>query len=285
MSIPIFIPTIDRAPQLRLLLESLHINAPGVFKPTVMWKATGADYRNGYRKLMKEELGKDVDWKLETNFVKQFYDFIHSNPGYLGFFMDDCIMFRPLPSMASKPELLLDDETWCLSLRLGTNTIVHNYLDGGEQQEMVPIEHNEYAEDFVYWEFREHDVGKNYGFHFSWDGVIFRSQGLLDLANEDQFDKTSNQWAIIPQRIENYFMNHRDDVPQNLMCAPKHSVVICMSYNSTHPHAKAGLKFSMSMEELNRLYIEEDKVIDLNSIDFSNVVSCHEEFVCGIKEI
>lgn len=272
--IPFFCPTKNRAPQCRLLLESINRNAPGIFKPYVMWTAD-EQYRAGYEKLQEEQFVKDMGatFVKEENFVDQLYEFLFDAGEYFGLFMDDCIFYKRAEFTKSDILSYLNGSTWCVSLRLGYNTIVQDYLNNIQQK---PINPESSRDGFIWWDFNEHHGETNYGFHFSWDGVVYRTKDVLNIFNNTDFKNTSNQWAIAPQRIENYMMNRRGDVPYKLMCSPEISHVVCMYWNSTHPHAVGGRKFGGGMEEMQELYMN-NYVIDLDSIDFSNIRSCHDE--------
>ena len=286
--IPFFCPTKNRASQCRLMLESINRNAPGIFRPNILWKAD-PKYVAGYEKLMNEQWVKDMDANFiqETDMIKQFYQFLEYAANdildnkYCALFMDDCIFYRSLKVDKDKLKSLFTDNTWCVSLRLGQNTIIQDYITGESQKEIGP---GYCIDEFIHYEFKEHHPHKNYGFHFSWDGVIYRPEDILKIFNGTDFTKTDNQWAIAPQRIENYMMNRRDEVPYSMMCCPEHSCVVCMNWNCTHPYAKTGVKFGGGMEEMQELYMQ-DYVINLDSIDFSNVRSCHEELGYTYKKI
>ena len=121
MGIPTLILSKNRAPQLRLLLESLYFNATGIFDPYVCWTANTPAFESGYMKLQDEFA--NVRFARESYLLHNLYNFLdHWKDDHFALFMDDCIFYKPL--RISPEELLsnLDDETWCLSLRLGRNT-------------------------------------------------------------------------------------------------------------------------------------------------------------------
>ena len=121
MTIPTLIVSKNRACQLRLLLESLYFNATGVFKPHVVWKSTTPEFEIGYEKVAAEF--PQAIFTRETYLLVDFYHFLKKHQaGHFALFMDDCIFFKPL--RVSPEELIskMDNDTWCLSLRLGNNT-------------------------------------------------------------------------------------------------------------------------------------------------------------------
>jgi len=69
------------------------------------------------------------------------------------------------------------------------------------------------------------------------------------------------------------------------MAAPKESCVIGMDYNKVINVAnKGGHKFRASEKSLNDLYLK-DMVIDLESMDFSDVKSAHDEVPFKMREL
>lgn len=279
MKIPFLCTTKNRAAQCRLLLESINRNANGVFEPHILWKAD-PEYLPGYQKLQNEQWVKDMGavFVQETDLVKQLYEFLNNAGPYFALFMDDCIFYRKAEFNYNDLISMFNVETWCVSLRLGCNTFIQDYMTGERQPELDVVKTKTYGanKEFVYWEIEKHHPHKNYGFHFSWDGVVYRTSDVLKIFNGTDFTCTDNQHAIIPQRVENYMMNRRDQVPYKYMTAPTESHVVCMNWNCTHQYASTGQKFGGGMKEFQELYML-DYVIDFDSIDFSNIRSCHDE--------
>ena len=269
MGIPTLILSKNRAPQLRLLLESLYFNATGIFDPYVCWTANTSAFENGYTKLKNEFA--NVRFARETYLLHNFYNFLdHWKDDHFALFMDDCIFYKPL--RLSPEELLsnLDDNTWCLSLRLGRNT-----TENTKQPLEVTSENN----GFIKHAFKKHDPYDSYGFCFSWDGVIYKTQDVLDLLDGSDFTETDNQWAILPQKIENLTSNKRNNISKDLMCFPTESHVVSMNYNSTHPAARFD---SYPLEELNNHYLG-GHIIDIKSINFSEIKGTHESRPFGLR--
>ena len=155
----------------------------------------------------------------------------------------------------------MDSDTWCLSLRLGNNTTENT------EKPIAPVSEDG---DFVKYKFKEYSPQDNYGFCFSWDGVVYKTQDVLDLFGGSHFTETDNQWAILPQKIENFTQSNRDKISKNLICCPKQSRVVCMNYNTTH---STGVNYH-PIGELNRKYIF-GQIIDFNSIEFDNIDGTH----------
>ena len=260
--IPVLIFSKNRASQLRLLLESLYFNATGIFQPYVIWKADTPQFEEGYIKLFSEKM--NILHIRETYMLDNFYSFLNLfKDDYFALLMDDCVFYKPL--RLSPEELLsnFDNDTWCLSLRLGRNTTRET------KKSLEPVSE---SNDFIKYNFKDHKAHDNYGFCFSWDGVVYKTQDVLDLFNGTHFMETDNQWAIFPQKVENFTSNKRHNIKKNLMCCPNESHIVCMNYNSTHPAANFG---HVSLEELNSSYLN-GYVIDFSSINFDGIDHTHE---------
>jgi len=261
MGIPTLIVSKNRAPQLRLLLESLYYNATGIFQPYVCWHADTPEFEKGYTKLIEEF--RHINFERESFLLHNFYSFLeHFKNEHFALFMDDCIFYKPLRLSPEELIAKMDDDTWCLSLRLGYNTT---------ENTEKPITSISDDGDFIKYKFKEHDRNDNYGFCFSWDGVIYKTQDVLDLFNKSSFTETHNQWAILPQKIENFTSHNRDRCNKDLICCPKESHVICMNYNSTHPVARFN---DYPLEELNNYYLD-GYVIDFDTINFDEIKGTH----------
>jgi len=268
--IPALIVSKNRAPQLRLLLESLQFNATGIFDPYVIFTTTTPEFEKGYQLLISEKLG--ATFIRESYLLDNFYNFLNNfKDGSFALFMDDCIFYRPLRVTPEEITNKLDDETWSVNLRVGYNTTEGNV-------KLKPVSEDE---TFLKYNFKDHSAFSSYGFCFSWDGIVYKTQSVLDFFNGDQFMETSNQWAILPQKIENFSSNHRDQVRQDVVYCPRESHVVCMNYNSTHPMADFN---AAPIEELNYRYLS-GQVIDFNSINFDEIKTTHEARQFGLRQI
>ncbi len=275
--IPALILSKNRASQLRLLLESLYFNATGIFEPYVIWTANTPAFEQGYFKLHTEQM--NARYFRETYLLDNLYAFLEQfQDGHFALFMDDCIVHKPINLSAEELVSKIDSDTWCLSLRLGQNTTKKNYLHLDEERPTTPVSEDE---DFIKYKFKEYDPNDNYGFCFSWDGVIYNTQDVLNLFNKNTFRDTDNQWAILPQKVENFTSHNRDKIKKDLICCPKESRVVCMNYNSTHPAADFNY---YSIEELNSKYLE-GYVIDFSSMNFDDIESTHEARPFGLRHI
>lgn len=260
--IDFFIPSKNRAAQLDLLLRSIKDNAPFI-KPHILWDCN-IEYLPGYEIVMKEH--DDCVWIEEQFFNSQFYEFLEDRfDSLIGLFTDDCVVFR----QTHFDESLLDDNTWCFSMRLGYNTIMHGH---GIMHPLMP----EYEDEkFIRWAFDEYHPHINYGFYFSWDGIIYRSSDLYKMLRGTNFTKWSEQENLkgkpLTIAIENYMCNRRDECHKKMIAAQKRSSVVCLDYNATYSR---GDMPSISTKDLNKAFMDGLR-IDYKAMDFSKVNSTH----------
>ena len=235
------------------------------------WCANTPQFEEGYKKLESEF--NYARFAREDYLLHNLYNFLeHFKDEHFALFMDDCIFYKPL--RLSPEELIseMDDDTWCLSLRLGRNTVDNT------KEPITPVSENE---NFIKYKFKEHDAYDSYGFCFSWDGVIYKTQDVLDLFNENDFSQTDNQWAILPQKIENFTANNRRFIKKDLICCPKESHVVSMNYNSTHPAASFD---DYPLDQLNLYYLNES-IIDLAAINFDDIKGTHESRPLAFRQL
>lgn len=289
--ISIFISSKNRPAQLRLLLESIQKNwLSNVFRRAevkyhIRVTATEQLYADGYNKLFLDPVLRylnNVSIIQNPDFIEDFYLFLNNAQEISCFFCDDCIVFRETPDPADFWEKVCDPHVWALSLRLGLNTTVLDYKTITEQAHLSTV--TNVGGQIIEYPFKSYKSTENYGLPFSWDGHMYQTSKLKDFFNNTDFQCVDNLWSIPPQWIENYAMNRRDQIKQNMMlCFPQNSV-ICMNWNSTHRYARDSMKIDASKETLCQKYLD-GEVIDLQSIDFSNIVSTHEELPFKYKKL
>ena len=283
-----FIFTKDRACQLHLLLESFRRNAPGLFRPYILWKASTVEYLRGYQQLMRsvDLIPLGTTWDTEVRHVREhFLDAMRWSRQCNNLFCiwtDDCIFYRPLMRVtASDVERAMDDRTICFSFRLGLNTIVQDYRTGRLQRQLNDWSGicNGDGERIIHWPWRNYADTDNYGYPIAMDGCCYRPEDLLELSEAWEFD-TFRTWEGAsngPPR--------RDKIKKPLMASFDTSCVINNPSNSMQwPPLAAGHLFPFSAEDLNRKYLD-GYVIDLDGFDFSDVRGCHQEFPLKFRKI
>ena len=288
--IPLFISSKNRASQLRLLFESLHKNSADLFEITVLFAATNEDYTLGYNKLIEEEIIPDVQWLPEGQcstpglFTEQFYHYLKENNNIFALMVDDNLLYRKIEMTEDRIQEILDDETFCFSFRLGENTIVQNHLTRETQQ---PLDDSDIKEDHAKWSYVDRsDQFEDYAIPFSWDGVIYRTKDVLDAFDGTDFTITDHTWAPLPHRTEAYMYQNMEKISHKpMMASSKHSLIVGMDYNKViNVQSSGGAKFRADEKGLNDLYLK-GFVIDLDSMNFSEMESSHEEVPFKLRKM
>lgn len=281
----IIIPSFDRACQLQLLLDSLVKNWHNLNLSDciVLYRASDRKYKEGYLLLNSRfpqvnfwnEDQEDVD-NLPIGFYSNLMQFIYTNE-YVGFMVDDGIFYRPCSlTTGFITDQLNDQDNLFISLRLGTNTIVQNYLTNEEQ---TPIEEYGLASvGFGLHQYRWPCFGAhtNNGYMFSWDCTFWRSEDLKHYLEDKYFDGPRGMEAILsdPRGLrKEYFLKHSKAV------IPYESHYVVNSVNAVQKDpVPCGKFFSFSPSHLNDIYLS-GNVIDLD--DFlskcKDINSCHTE--------
>ena len=270
----------NRASQLRFLLESISINAPNLFNEIrVIYTSTDDDFSKGYDKLKEEQILPNIVWQKEKDFVPDFLNALKScESEYICGIVDDCVIYKPLPTTGKMIEEMFSDDVFCFSLRLGLNTIVQNYMRMEEQYELEQYQQNPYC---IRWEWKNWDSRLNYGYPISLDGHIFRTKELSDLSHKFDFEYLRQWEGVIAGKC-------REETNRGIMVAYKQSVLFSIPSNCVQdPPLVAGQIYAFSEKELNNKYINNDEVIDFDGMQyaFQNVCWAHNEFPLVFKKI
>ena len=272
MSINCFIPSMDRALQLNLLLDSLEKNIPGVFSPYVMYKSSTTDFDKGYQIVIDKWINRSdkIEFELEYNCVEQFYGFLESNKDKLVcLFSDDCIFYRQSRINENVLKNIFKNENlFSFTFRLGKNITVKNYV-WHENMQLPDIYH--LWGKVRAWDRTKLDFWQLHGFSVGFDGYVFRANDLLKLAEYKSFDKI----CLWEHMICRQFLEKGS--PRNLMASPHNSEVFVQQINVVHgmPH-NSTRRFNKTTKELNEVLLS-GKEIDLDSMDFSNTNCTHGE--------
>jgi len=265
----------DRAPQLRLLLESIKLNAPGVFNINILYKSSTQEFEKGYYKLMMEGAENNmpnISWLPESG--SSLRSFKELNSGLISrdyhpekyeftcFFTDDDIIYQPINEQEIIDCLNSDDDVFCFSLRLGKNITVCYTQNSGNV--LIPLEE---TDSIVKWDWSVHYM--DFGYPLSVDGHIFRTEDIQTLSNKVPY-VNPNTFEAALQIFDNF--------PKNKMAAFLNSKLVNTPANivqNVFPNRK-GEKYGFSVEELNKKYLS-DEVIDYSAIDFNDIKGCHQE--------
>ena len=251
----------DRALQLRLLIESIKRNAPGMFDIHVLYKASNEDFKKGYEKLQSENIIPSITWVEETNFKEQVLRLLNSDYEYSCFFTDDDIIYGQVFENIILKEMQ-DEEVFCFSLRLGLN--VNKCYTMNCENIVKPLEERD---NIIKWDWTVHYM--DFGYPLSVDGHIFRTGDILPLAKNISYHN--------PNMFEGNLQIF-DEYPKNKMVAFSRSVLVNSPsniVNDTHPNRK-GETFGIAAGELNAKYLN-GEIINYDGISFENITGCHQE--------
>lgn len=270
-----YIPSKDRAAQCDLLLRSLNQNAPGLFRPTVVYTYSSQKYKEGYDRLI--DLWQDnVQFQYEYNPEGQFYSFLEDNAknnDLIGLFADDCIFYRPDSVGEARIRTAFDtyasDKLFSFTYRLGKNITVKDYVIN--EPAIQPDEWHVWGK-ILAWDYTKIDFWQIFGFTVGFDGYIYRAQDLLDLSDHDSFNNRICFWE---KMICTKFREKGST--KKFMACSEESCVYVSQINTTHEflHRTNGM-FNISTEEINNKWLDGCE-ISLESMDFSAVNCTHGE--------
>ena len=259
----------DRASQLHLLLDSLSKNF-FLSGTNVIYKYTDEEHKLGYEMVQKSFPGYEgVNWVREEDFQKDTLDTVDKSENLVCFFTDDDIFYRPIHVDIDDIKELFDsvENIGCLSFRLGENTTIQDQYTG--QVCVTPKKVAIYKDNFFVWDWKNYTgMLSNFYYPFSVDGHVYRKAEIQHLLSRYQFSN--------PNNLEGDGTNHTKVLPPYICCL-QHSCVVNTPINiAGDSKNRAGEKFGISLKDMNRRYID-GETISLESIDFSNVVGCHQE--------
>jgi hypothetical protein len=257
----------DRAAQAHLCLESIKRNDNGLFDSvSVLFHTSNQDYKRGYLALEKAFPG--VSLIEQDNYydnVMELLDGFH----FTSFFTDDDILYRKIPVNQKDVSFLFDEpEIGCLSLRLGMNTYIQDPYVGSKVVKPSSEFWFNFTE-FITWTWKDCPIYTNFGYPLSVDGHIFHTNELRTILEQCKFNNPNQQEIAMMSKI--------DIFPHKMSCF-EHSVLINTPINRVQDTCmnRAGEKCRQEPAEMNQRYLNGEK-LDFNSIDFSNIIGCHQE--------
>ena len=262
----------NRASQLRLLLESISLNAPNLLgEIKIIYTSTNDEFAKGYEKLQSEKILPNIVWEKEKDFVPDFLNALKTcESEFICGIVDDCVFYKRLASTANQIESVITDDVFCFSFRLGLNTTMQNYLNPTEFVELGKYESNPFC---VRWNWKEWSSKLNYGYPISLDGHIFRTKEISYLSHKFEFEYLRYWEGIIAGKC-------RNETERHMMVSYRQSVLFSIPCNCVQdPPLIAGGIHPFSEEELNEKYLN-DEVINFRAMEyaFQNVKWSHNEF-------
>lgn len=260
----------DRPAQLDLLLRSLKQNAPAFYdRALVVYRPTTVGFAEGY--LTCEEEHPSVLFFEELHHTESFGGqvLVHlSNAGTkVAFFVDDDVIYRPLPIAHPSKWLDLFPETLAFSLRLGRNTWRCYPMGDAPQADPDRISLGRF--DVWNWRGADHD----YGYPGSLDGGIFRRDDLLAMLDGAEFSNPNQ----LEEALVRGCLKAWPERPH--LAAFTESVLVGIPLNrvnDTHPN-RVGVETDFSSPtSLNALYLAGGR-LELDSIVATQIDAAHVE--------
>lgn len=257
----------DRASQLDLLLRSIDKFAPGKIEAHVIYKSTNSDFQSGYNLVNNhkydclKEMLFERDFREDTLRVTGLFP---QENKLIGFLTDDSVFYSPFPREIDEVyQLMIDHNCNSFSLRNGLNTDLQCHY----KEVFTKPRDFLYSKDGVYmWDTSKHGYDCDYGRPVSIDGNFFMGLSLIT-------SLLSYPWNC-PRTLDGIDISL---IGPRMMCFDK-SVVVNMPVNLTAGGYADnwGHHYQYSLEMLNDLFLQ-GSVIDLDKIDFSNIISSHQE--------
>lgn len=267
----------DRPLQLDLTLQSLLKNFPQSTQISVLYKASDNNYLYAYR-MLKENYLHDVKIISETELFSQIYKECHTSLPYVNFLTDDCIVYRPIVLDKGFENLISDSSVCCFSLRLGLNTKYRSH-DGVKFNDSIP--RFQKLDEFLLWNRLSIPSGGYFSYPLSVDGHIYNRELMKTLVwkvkqvAEYVDDIPTNLWT--PNTFESLLQKFFFDIPLTMICHEHSSVVNSPNNRVQKTHKNSfGQEFNYNQADLLQKYMGGFR-LDLNSIDFSNIETPHQE--------
>lgn len=262
----------DRACQLDALLQSIDKYAPGIFKAHIIYKSSNQSYQDGYNKMIEGRIyyNTPLAWWPEITFKSTILSAVEFGQSYdnslcCELLTDDSIYFRPFTFNDSTLKDFFNTHN-CKSFapRCGFNTQQQCHWAPIFQKKIEPVYEDE---NIIKWKFSEHDYGTDYGRPISLDGNIHPIDVLYESMINNQWNWCGGLDAMNTEPFQPYISSY------------KHSILTNIPANSTHGAIADnwGKHYAYSFEELNAMFLKGYR-LDIDNIDFSNVIGGHQEF-------
>lgn len=262
----------DRPAQLALMLESARRNLPDFFDLCVLYTGSTSEYQDGYDKLVHElDDSRQVSFVKQSDFKLDLESLLSDDRELACMFTDDDIVYRKCDfTLKECVDLMSELPLCCLSLRLGYNTIIQDPYAGtytAIPRDMPNIDYFEREKAYI-WNWSHVPEYLNFGYPMSVDGHIFSRDEILKIISS--LDYTN------PNQLEAGMTMHKGSMPPAMVCFHESKVVNTPINLVGSSENKAGHIFGQSLEEMNNKFLD-GYHIDMDKMDFSSVVGCHQE--------
>jgi len=259
----------DRAAQLHLALDAIEKNGKHIFPNiSVLYYSSTPDFQRGYE--TTKEYHQKVNWIQQDSYYHNIIELLEESIGLTSFFTDDDILYGEIPYSNNQMESIFSelDILGTFSLRLGLNTYIQDpYL--GSHAIKPTSEFHQLDEKAILWRWIDCPSYGNFGYPLSVDGHLFRTTEIKRILSECRFNN--------PNQQEVAMQLHLNKLPI-LAAAFNKSVVVNTPLNRVQETClnRAGEFFGQSSEEMNQKYLEGYR-LNFDSIDFSDIIGCHQE--------
>ncbi len=265
----------DRPAQLKLFLDSVNKNAPGVFNLSVIVNQTNEDFIKGYDLVKGDQNYSEVKFiPFESDFKGQVLGLLSSDGNYSCFFLDDDIIYNEVKLEEIIGQLESDEDVVCFSLRLGDN-VTKCYTLGADNV-MYDIKYNGM---FMKWDWKLHYL--DFGYPFAMDGHIFRKSDISKLVKKSSFNGV--------EELEMALFDFVEMFPRNMMVSYKHSALVGVpigrvqeSLDDEMTMALRDSRAKLMRTEMNYKLLN-GSFIKLEDIDFSEINGCHQILNLGVE--
>lgn len=265
----------DRPLQLDLCLNSIERNFRDSTNTVVIYKYSDI-YLDSIQALKHEH--PNVKFiEQSSSIYEDILNITNSSENqYVCMLTDDDIVYMPvnIPNMVYS-QIFAAPNVACISLRLGHN--INTRFHHGRVAKDVLVKYQE-IEGFIFIPRTLYLYGSYWSYSHSVDGHIFRKSAVVKMFSELSYlDKLFN-YKQTPNEVESQMQKFWTQDGEFMVCL-KHSSVVNSPNNrvsDTHTHNFSGEKFNYDPDFLLGKY-HSGKRINLDMIDFSNIVCPHQE--------
>jgi len=272
----------NKAPQLRLLLDSLQINGGNLFDITVLYEYTDDLFLKGYIKTQNHFYNKNlydvnfpIKWRARhsSNLSHDISGCLSSGRDLTCIFNDENILFNRVASYTLIKKLFDKYRLSTLSLRLGNNTVIQNPYERQDYFAPLPKD-GEFAFDkFLVWNASVIDGYTNFAMPFSTSGHIYKKNVILNVLKHSPIGDFEDFEKIIQDKL------YSGDFGGNIS-----PLMSCLEYSAVIQNALVKLteteesNLDVSPASANARYLK-GNTIDYFSFDFSHVSKPYQEFL------
>jgi hypothetical protein len=259
----------NRACQLKLLLDSIKVNAPLLFDSIkILYKSDG-EYTLGYDKLKNEY--SSITFYPERHFKMDLLRLIDENFEATTFIVDDAVIFSKI--LARKQDIIKSvvQNTTIFSLRLGKNCVYSHPANL-----YYSLKEHTTEGEYIIFDYTKQEVG-DFRYPLSTDGHIFNTDILKILLTEIGFSNPNTLESNLQRFVGG------NSIPTTIKCFSESKLVsIPVNLVNNVFNNRYGLVHGISEKELNDKYLL-GKSIDLSILDFVGVNGPHKEIKYEFK--